>query len=111
MDELQNGGSQALPFARAGGSEVNLPRAHERYSVYLNDQFVGHKTLLKQVQSPDEIGSYLNRCNIEQFTTDVEGDHYKISATHDSIAREIRTHLNAYLDTHTTGVTSDQPGF
>ncbi|GMA60104.1 hypothetical protein NZD89_11030 [Alicyclobacillus fastidiosus] len=111
MDELQNAGSHALPFARAGGDEVNLPRAHGQYSVYLNNQFVGHKTLLRQVESPDDIGSYLERCNIGQFTTDVDGDHYKISATQDSVARQIRTHLNAYLDTHTTGVTSDQPGF
>lgn len=111
MDELRNGEDNALPFARAGGSEVNLPEAQHQVDVYLNNEFVGHKTLLNQVELPDDIGDYLSRCTNGSFTTDVEGDHYKIYADDEALTHEIRTHLTSYLDTHRTGITSDRPGF
>ncbi|WP_031219307.1 hypothetical protein, partial [Alicyclobacillus acidoterrestris] len=79
--------------------------------VYLNDQFIGYKTLLKQVESPDDITSYLERNNVSGFTADAKDDHYKISVADDEVAHDIRHHLTAYLNTHTTGVTGDQPGF
>ncbi|UNO47746.1 hypothetical protein ACOALA_08150 [Alicyclobacillus acidoterrestris] len=34
MDELNNEIANTLPFARAGGSEVNLDRAHQQIKVY-----------------------------------------------------------------------------
>ncbi|MFD1675326.1 hypothetical protein [Alicyclobacillus fodiniaquatilis] len=115
MDELRDGSSFSLPFARSGGDQLQLQRAHERYDVYVNQQYVGHKTLLKQAESADDIKAFLERANIDGFTTELNGFqdelHYKITADDDNTVRAIRNQLTTYLDTHATGVTGDQPGF
>ncbi|WAH36456.1 hypothetical protein [Alicyclobacillus dauci] len=98
MAELDNN-SPALPFVRAGGNEINLDRAFTRYDVYVNDEFVGHKKLLKQAESIDDVGNFLHRENFKGFTTEYDENHlhYKIYVDNDSTARAIRGQLTNYL--------------
>jgi hypothetical protein len=112
VDELDDEMPVSLPYATAGGSDLQISRAHEQYSVYVNNLFVGHKTLLKQVESIDDVvRSYLARNVDKGFQISTDGNHCKITAQDLQSEHEIRTQLSVYLDTHSTGTTGDQPGF
>lgn len=90
-----------IPFPPMIGVDVdnNVKLAQERYEVYVNGDFVGHKVLLTQVDSPKDVVSFLKSRGFDDFRCEVEGDHCNIEVPDDSVADTIKDHLSVYLKT------------
>ncbi len=82
---------------------TNLKLSHDRYEVYVNGDFVGHKVLLTQSESIDDVAKYLKNNGYQGFSTNLDGDHYYIDVDGrgDNGANEadqIKNQLGVYLD-------------
>lgn len=71
--------------------------SHDQYEVFVNDDFVGHKTLIGQTEKMDDVSSYLHRCDFNGFEANLEGDHYNISVEDEDLAEQIKGQLEVYL--------------
>jgi len=65
-------------FFNDGDKDVKLNE--DRYEVFVNGEFVGHKTLLNQNDSVKDIDDFLKNKGFHSFETNLEGDHYQIHA-------------------------------
>lgn len=99
-----NQSGEPSPFFGANtNGDFNLKMPHDRYEVYVNGDFVGHKVLLTQSESIDDVAKYLQRNGYKQFSATLDGDHYNIETnssqdddTHD--AEQMKNRLGVYLD-------------
>lgn len=69
----------------------------DTYELYVNNELIGHKTLLNQVDSLKDVDDFIIRQGIKEFSSELEGDHYNIQANHD-VAIQIRDILNVYCN-------------
>ncbi|WP_027340644.1 hypothetical protein [Halonatronum saccharophilum] len=74
-----------------------LKLAHDRYHVYVNDDFVGNRALLTQNEDIFAVEDYLRKEGFEEFNTTLEGDHFMIEAYNDSEASKMKDMLETYL--------------
>ncbi|WP_456271027.1 hypothetical protein [Bacillus sp. AK031] len=51
---------------------------HDRYEVYVNDDFLGNKTLLNQGDKLSDVDDFLKSNGYSTFSSLLEGDHYYI---------------------------------
>lgn len=54
--------------------------SHDRYDVYVNQDYVGQKYLLTAQESVQDIDDFLKNEGISNFQSVVDGDHYHIKA-------------------------------
>jgi hypothetical protein len=78
--------------------DANTKIAHDRYDVYVNGDFVGHKTLLTQSEDITDVNDFLLAQGYHHFQYTLDGDHFEIKAE-DSTAREMIEALQIYLQT------------
>lgn len=77
-------------------SSVSSKIAHDRYEVYVNDDFVGHKTLLNQSEDIIDVNDFLQTQGLSQFSASLKGDRYKINAEGENV-KKIADALGIYL--------------
>ncbi|APH06889.1 hypothetical protein A9C19_00320 [Bacillus weihaiensis] len=53
---------------------------HDRYDVYINQDFIGQKYLLTAQESVHDIDEFLKNEGIKEFESYLDGDHYYIKA-------------------------------
>ncbi|MBT2692877.1 hypothetical protein J7E32_07670 [Bacillus sp. ISL-55] len=68
----------------------------DQYDVYVNDDFVGQKSLKSQGENLSDIDDFLRQQGISDFTASLDGDHYKIRT--DGYNAEIAGALNVYFN-------------
>lgn len=94
-----NTGNWSVPFVGDWSDSQNLKSMHEHYDVYVNGDFIGEKVLVTPSEGIDDVSAYLRRCHFDDFTTDLDGDHYHIYADEPDVAESIKGQLQAYLRT------------
>lgn len=65
----------------------------DRYEIYVNDEFVGYKTLLNQSDSIEDVDDFLKQQGTKEFTGQLDGNHYYIQ-TND--ANNVKDVLRVY---------------
>lgn len=80
-----------------GGSEADTKLNEDRYEVYVNDRFVGHKTLETQGEKLSDVDHFLQDQGIHDFTSSLDGDHYMIQ-TNDEDGEHIAETLAVYFN-------------
>ncbi|ESU30904.1 hypothetical protein G3A_19770 [Bacillus sp. 17376] len=68
----------------------------DKYDVFVNDDFVGQKSLKDQGENLSDIDDFLRQQGISDFTASLDGDHYKIKT--DGSNAEIAGALNVYFN-------------
>ncbi|MBT2643948.1 hypothetical protein J7I80_17020 [Bacillus sp. ISL-41] len=77
-----------------GENQVKLNE--DQYDIYVNDDFVGQKSLKNQGEHLSDIDDFLKQQGITDFTASLDGDHYKIHT--DGLNSEIRDALKVYFN-------------
>lgn len=78
--------SDGYPFSIVGvnlDSENNVKLNEDTYEVYVNNEFVGHKTLKSAGEKLSDIEDFLRIQGIHDFSSALSGDHYKIQTSGD----------------------------
>jgi len=70
-------------FDALSGDENNAKLNHDRYELYVNNQYIGNKTLLNANDKISDVDDYLKAQGYTNFTTSLKGDHYEIEAAAD----------------------------
>lgn len=76
-------------------NESNVKLNEDQYEVYVNENFVGHKTLKTQGENITDIDSFLRNQGINTFSTSLDGDHYNIQTSDN--ANKIMDALTVYF--------------
>ncbi|MBB6454489.1 hypothetical protein HNQ94_002971 [Salirhabdus euzebyi] len=76
--------------------EDPIKNAHDQYNVYVNDEYVGNKTLVTQNEHVDDIKNYLEKQGVTNISAELDGDHYKISIENGEQQR-VEEILSTYL--------------
>ncbi len=69
--------------------------SHDRYDVYVNQDYVGQKFLLTAQESVQDIDDFLRNEGINNFQSVVDGDHYHIRAVENE--HKVADVLKVYL--------------
>jgi hypothetical protein len=79
-----------------GGSESGVKLNEDQYEVYVNENFVGHKTLKNVVENLSDIDDFLRNQGLNDFSSSLDGDHYRIQTNeHES---DITDALSVYFN-------------
>jgi hypothetical protein len=78
-------------------NEDDIKMSHDRYDVYVNGEFVGHKTLLTQSEDITDVNDFLQAQGYQQFQANIEGDHYELQVEDEGISSEMKEALQIYL--------------
>ena len=68
----------------------------DTYEVYVNDNFVGHKTLKSAGEKLSDVDDFLQIQGIHNFSSSLEGDHYIIKTNEDT--ENLRDALSVYFN-------------
>jgi hypothetical protein len=90
-------GRNWMPFFLFGRSDTDVKEEHERYDVYVNGDFVGHKILIAQNDNISMVEEHLKENGFNQFESKVEGDHFNLTVKDPDLERDIKENLNLYL--------------
>ncbi|MFZ3591474.1 hypothetical protein ACOI1C_20170 [Bacillus sp. DJP31] len=75
-------------------SSTNTKLNHDRYDVYVNGDFVGHKSLLTESEEISDVNDFLHAQGYQNFQANVDGDHYEIQTDDEG---DMRQALQIYL--------------
>ncbi|WP_079510033.1 hypothetical protein [Mesobacillus jeotgali] len=91
------GGGIFPPYAMNNVNDDNQIKLNEdQYDVYVNDDFIGKKSLKNQGEHLSDIDDFLKQQGIKDFTASLDGDHYKIRT--DGLNAEITNALKVYFN-------------
>ncbi|NLZ47446.1 MAG: hypothetical protein GX895_01440 [Clostridiales bacterium] len=92
------GGLWPSPFViNANNNEDQYSKmAHDEYEVYVNDDFIGHKTLVAQGEKVEDIEDYLKTQGFRNFHTKLEGNVYNIHCVEED-SKHMKEVLAIYL--------------
>jgi hypothetical protein len=78
-----------LPITTANMSTGDSKLSEDRYEIYVNDDFVGYKTLFNASDSLADVDDFLKTQGVQNFSSELDGDHYNIKATETDQIKEI----------------------
>ena len=91
------GGGVFPAYALNNRDEENQVKLNEdQYDVYVNDDFVGKKSLKNQGENLSDIDDFLKLQGINDFSASLSGDHYNIKT--DNSKADITDALNVYFN-------------
>jgi hypothetical protein len=68
-----------LPLINANlDSQSNVKLTEDRYEVFVNGNFVGHKSLKTPGEQLSDIDGFLQSQGLNNFSSSLDGDHYQI---------------------------------
>ncbi|UII56359.1 hypothetical protein LS684_02410 [Cytobacillus spongiae] len=89
---------QALGYGREAfeGRDYAVSKlAEDQYELYVNEDFIGYKTLYHQLDDLRDVDEFLKRQGIDDFSSKLEGDHYYIDANGEN-AERVKEVLEVY---------------
>jgi hypothetical protein len=89
MVEIFNTQGNRLPIISSNMSNGDSKLSEDRYEIYVNNDFVGYKTLYYASDSLGDVDDFLKTQGVRNFTTELDGDHYKIKAAESHQIKEI----------------------
>lgn len=72
-----------------------LKDEHDTFDVYVNEEYIGKKTLLTEAEEIDDVANYLKKQGLTQISTNLNGDHYVIKTEEGERVKQI---IEAYLN-------------
>ncbi|WP_102263847.1 hypothetical protein [Mesobacillus jeotgali] len=91
------GGGLFPAYAMNNRDQENQVKLNEdQYEVFVNDDFIGQKSLKNQGENLSDIDDFLKQQGISDFTASLDGDHYKIKT--DGSNEEITGALKVYFN-------------
>ncbi|MHC0037121.1 hypothetical protein [Pseudoneobacillus sp. C159] len=66
----------AITSMDLSGDDSNLNE--DRYEIYVNNDFIGYKTLLNASDELRDVDDFIKRQGLKNFQTEQHGDHYHI---------------------------------
>jgi len=84
-------------FFNADNELTDTKLSHDSYDVYVNEEYIGKKTLLTQTEKPSDIDTYLKDRGFHNFNSNIAGDHITINSAYedsDNIKRNLQMYLN-----------------
>ncbi len=92
-----SGGGFFPPYLINNRNDDNQVKLNEdQYDVYVNENFVGQKSLKNQGEKLSDIDDFLNQQGINDFSASLDGDHYKIQT--EELDFEITDALKVYFN-------------
>lgn len=92
-----NGVNNIFPVG-INSEEDNQEKLNEdRYELYVNNEYIGDKTLLNHSDSLKDVDDFIKLQGIEDFSTEVEGDHYHILAD-SHVSSQLKGILSVYCN-------------
>lgn len=76
--------------------ESNVKLSEDQYEVYVNGNFVGHKTLRNQGEKLSDIDGFIRNQGLNDFTASLDGDHYMIQTNEQE--SDITNALSVYFN-------------
>jgi hypothetical protein len=76
-----------IPIMNLSSGDTKL--SGDRYEIYVNEDFVGYKTLFNVSDSLTDVDDFLKTQGVQNFSSELDGDHYKIIADEANRIREI----------------------
>jgi hypothetical protein len=74
-----NNSNGLLPFLNASSNnEPDMKLTEDRYEVFVNGNFVGHKSLKTPGEQLSDIDGFLQSQGLNNFSSSLDGDHYQI---------------------------------
>jgi hypothetical protein len=86
-----------LPFIQGVSNNVNPVKLNEdSYDVYVNNNFVGQKSLKNQGEQLSDIDDFLKHQGINEFSSSLNGDQYRIETEGqtDDITNALEVYFN-----------------
>ncbi|WP_246943786.1 hypothetical protein [Bacillus pinisoli] len=80
-----------------GVDTPDMKMNHDRYDVYVNGEFVGHKVLLTQSEDITDVNDFLKVQGFKEFEGRLDGDHYDLRVEDGQSSQEMREALQIYL--------------
>jgi hypothetical protein len=80
-----------LIFTNLSGISEDAKLTEDRYEIYLNQDFIGYKSLLNTSDELSDIDDFLKNQGIHEFQTRLDGDHYYVTSTNDDRIRDVLT--------------------
>jgi hypothetical protein len=93
--DLTNG-NFAFPGSQLG-TQNNIKLNEDQYEVYVNDDFVGHKTLKTQGEKLSDVDHFLQNQGFNGFSSSLNGDHYLIQ-TNAEDTEDLKNALTVYFN-------------
>jgi hypothetical protein len=75
--------------------QSNTKLSHDRYDVYVNQDYIGQKYLLTAQESVQDIDDFLRNEGYSNFQSYLDGDHYYIKAVNNE--HDVANVLKVYL--------------
>jgi hypothetical protein len=95
--DRNNNGNNMFPFFNVNpNADSNVKLNEDQYEVYVNGNFIGHKTLKTQGENLSDIDDFLLNQGFNNFSTSVDGDHYTIHVDHQD--GDISNALSVYFN-------------
>ncbi|WP_085522570.1 hypothetical protein [Tuberibacillus sp. Marseille-P3662] len=70
---------------------------HDRYDVYVNDDFVGIKSLMATNDRIDDLNEFLQEEGFQHFNTEASGGHFHIQSENEANVDSMKDVLHVYL--------------
>jgi hypothetical protein len=77
-------------------SDIGTKISHDRYEVYVNGDFIGHKMMLTKAEDITDVNDFLRSNGFTRFTAYLNGDQYHLKAENHQ-SKEMMNALNIYL--------------
>lgn len=89
-------GSFIFPGSKLDSNNVSK-LDEDRYEVYVNENFVGHKTLKNEGEKLSDVDDFLRNQGMNEFSASLNGDHYLIQ-TNEEDAKDLESALSVYFN-------------
>lgn len=97
MINQNNPNGNINPFStRNLNDESNVKLSEDQYEVYVNGNFVGHKTLRNQGEKLSDIDGFIRNQGLNDYTASLDGDHYMIQTNEQE--SDITNALSVYFN-------------
>jgi hypothetical protein len=86
QNSLNNAG---LGLAIPGMENNETKLSEDRYEIYVNNDFVGYKTLYNATDNLSDVDDFVRNQGIQHFRSQLEGDHYYIETEDQVRAKDV----------------------
>lgn len=84
-------------LSRRDSDDYGSKLYHDSYDVYVNNDYVGRKTLMAQTENARDIEKHLKAEGFQNFRTSLQGNQVMIDSSVDE-AVDIKRNLHVYLN-------------
>lgn len=98
---LNNQSGSAIPiffYLRGGIDEEVTKLTEDQYDVFVDDKYVGKKTLYTQNEDFHDVADFLERQGFQNIEIELNGDHIVVHADDAQEAEKMRQALEVYLN-------------